>query len=192
MTKPNPARPAKRPDGALREKRRLENGVSAMLFAEVGFWDWMMKMTDPSFIAAVGVIIGLYFKHRYDSAGQQAIKEEVISGNKITEAVMPAVTAKVDSAIKENNEAAAEVKKETQATATRLAGANALANAQVIEVVKEMKTAIKGDDGTCISAKVEEHGRMLSGLDSRLTNVEHAVTEGLAILREMQLSRGGS
>lgn len=143
---------------------------------------------------------------------QKDIKDNTDAQN----AILPAVTAKADSATKEAVEAKDEAKKAANIAASKavevlgqklenradlaadkVAVVTKQSHDEIAGAVGQIANAIRGTDGTCLTAKVKKHGEILQGLrndhselNGRVAKLEQVATEGLGILREMKKATG--
>lgn len=115
-------------------------------------------------------------------AGQKIVEDKVDVGNVMTGNVIPAVTEKVDSVTHEAK-AASDATKD----AAKIAAVESAKNQEkIVSSVKELAQTIKGDDGTCVTARLKKLEEGHGVLAERIGKVEAAVGEGLTILREMK------
>lgn len=176
------------------------------------------KFFDPTFWVALGSFLTLCYKMHRDWSVPTELKKNTDATTENKEAinqVLPAIAVKVDSANKKSEETLEKSEKVVENMAGKVAvyvtkelrdkaeiNAKEVKDAAKIvaqtaregqekinQAVEKVSKAIHGDDGSCLTGKVKEHGERLTKMDERLTNVEQAVTEGLDILREMKKDR---
>lgn len=129
----------------------------------------------------LGVIALMYKSHLDTLAKAQKIEDKVDIGNKITENVVPQVSEKFDSATRDVKTTAAEAKKETQTTAAKLALHNEENTAKIIDALGDVGTKIKGEDGTCLTARMAKledgHKTLADGQEAIRIEVAHGLGE---------------
>lgn len=100
-----------------------------------------------------------------------------------TNAVLPAVKEKVDSATKGITDAAQHVKEETKIAADRIAINKVLSDERVINSVNQLKKTIQGDDGTCVTGRLKK----LEDSHQEMRKIVDHLAEGHEVLKEGQV-----
>ena len=173
-----------------------------MLLADMDAW--VLKLLDPATLTGIATILGLYLKHRFDSAGQIEIKKEVVHGNQLTEAVLPAVTEKVESAtatMQQTQEKATMAAKtagvevgiviaktlsdKADETANKVAEVTKASQKDMIDKVEHIRQAVRGEDGTCITSKLEDHGQRLTAVEQDVKSLKQTAELTLAIVKTL-------
>ncbi len=136
-------------------------------------------MSDTFWVQLFGFLTlaaGLLAKHWSDKRAEGRLQKGIDDGNKLTEAVIPQVSEKVDSVTRKAVADAVEVKKETQAVAQNAIMQQAVTAEKVIQTVKQLTTAVKGEDGTCLTARIknleDQHSELARGQSEMKSSLE--------------------
>ncbi len=146
-------------------------------------------MSDTFWVQFFGFLTlaaGLLAKHWSDKRAEKRLQKGIDDGNKLTENVIPQVSEKVDSVTRKAVADAVEVKKETQNVAQNAIIQQALTAEKVIATVKQLTTAVKGEDGTCLTARIksleDQHGELTRGQAEMRASIEALRTDIRSIL----------
>ncbi len=155
-----------------------------MLFADVSpdFWTVTLPaMLGAAIVAIGGVVLTAVKTASIVLKAIRDLKAEVKTNTDITKDVIPQVAKKVESATREAQNAAAETKKETQTTAAKLALHNEENTAKIMDALGDVGTKIKGEDGTCLTARMAKledgHKTLADGQEAIRTEVAHGLGE---------------
>ncbi len=147
---------------------------------DFNFW----VVTFPALLGALiigmgGVVLTAITVYGKIATKIRELKDDLRLNTAATLAVMPAVAEKVDSAAKESAAAIVETKRDTRETAAKLAFHTEETAAKVIESVDSLKTQIKGEDGTCVTARLkkleEQHADLAREVKSSHTDMKQAI-----------------
>jgi len=167
------------------------------LIAEGELWNNMAAiiMSGATLLAVLLNWVTNMFTAWLSHRAQLGIKADVKENTDLTKAVLPAVEQKTGSAVKaaENAQHTAEKITETAAAkvgvligkalsdkaeraADKVADVALKSSAALSEKIDTISKNVKGEDGTCLTGKVNEHGEQIKSLVTRMEAVEGAVS----------------